>query len=112
MAAVPMTESQVKTLGIPATNSRPRRWDRGEVRPASFRPRSSIFTINATTPYTTAVMPTATTAKMTPRDTTGSVMTSLSAITMISAERMKSVRIAPAIVDDSASGPSCAAGTS
>ena len=48
---------------------------------------------------------TATTTRMTARETNGSSMTSFSAITMISAERMKSVRIAPVIVACSASGP-------
>ncbi len=40
---------------------------------------------------------------MTARETTGSSMTSFNAITMISADRMKSVRIAPATVASSAS---------
>ena len=71
-------------------------------------PTSSIFTISATTPYTTAVITTATTTRMIARDTNPSSITSLSAITMISPERMKSVRIAPAIVCSSCVRPRCA----
>ena len=48
----------------------------------------------------------ATTTRMTARRRNGSSATSLSAITMISADRMKSVRIAPATIAFSASSPS------
>ena len=50
-------------------------------------------------------MPTATTARMIARGTKDSSATSLSAITMISADRMKSVRIAPPTIDASCSAP-------
>ncbi len=53
-----------------------------------------------------------TSARITARETMGSSSTSLSEITMISADRMKSVRMAPEMVFDSASGPCRAAGTS
>lgn len=55
-------------------------------------------------------MSTATTARMIARVTKGSSFTSLSEMTMISAERMKSVRIAPlVIVFSSATCPSSCA---
>ena len=77
---------------------------------------SSIFTISATTPYTSRVMNTATTARMTARSTRPASglesSTSLRAITMISAERMKSVLIAPAIVAFSCSGVNSACSAS
>ena len=56
---------------------------------------SSILTIRATTPYTATVMTRATTTRMISRGTNAWSATSLSAITMISADRMKSVRMAP-----------------
>ena len=77
-----------------------------------WRPTSSIFTIAATTPYTRIVIATATTSRMIARDTNGSSATSLRAITMISADRMKSVRIAPATIGPSCSGPNCSCGVS
>ena len=58
------------------------------------------------------VMRTATTIKMAALEANGSSITSLRAITMISPERMKSVRMAPAMVSRSTSGPRAAAGTS
>ena len=53
----------------------------------------------------------ATTTRMTARDTNGSSDTSFSAMTMISAERMKSVRIAPVTIAFSCSGPSSTTGS-
>ncbi len=58
-------------------------------------PASSIFTMSPTTPYTSTVMPIATITRMIRRDTNGSSTTSFSEMTMISADRMKSVRTAP-----------------
>ena len=84
IAAVPTTESTARTFGMPATIPRPIRWARGRPDSTMRRPTSSIFTISATTPYTTAVIRTATTTRMTARDTKPSSMTSLSEITMIS----------------------------
>ena len=97
---------------MPVTNARPIRWARGRPDSTMRRPTSSIFTINATTPYTTAVITTATINRMTARDTKPSSMTSLSEITMISPDRMKSVRMAPAIVFSSWSTPIATAGSS
>ncbi len=73
---------------------------------------SSIFTMPATTPYTATVMTTATTRRISRRGTNGWSATSLRAITMISAERMKSVRMAPVTMKRSASSPEAAAGVS
>ena len=53
----------------------------------------------------------ATTIRMSVRDRNGSWETSLSAITMISALRIRSVRIAPEVIFFSASGPRSAAGS-
>ena len=64
----------------------------------------------ATTPYTATVMTSATTIRMMSRGTNGWSATSLRAITMISAERMKSVRMAPAVIWRSASSPTVAVG--
>ena len=62
------------------------------------RPMSSIFTITPTTPYTAIVMAIATKAR-TPAssqiDVAARLFTSFSAIAMISADKMKSVRTAP-----------------
>ena len=58
-------------------------------------------TISPTTPYTRTVMPRATTTRIAARARNDSSATSLSAITMISAERMKSVRIAPETISSS-----------
>ena len=57
-------------------------------------------------------MPMATTTRMSARDTNGSSATSLSAMTMISAERMKSVRIAPLVIVFSCSASPAATGSS
>jgi hypothetical protein len=54
-------------------------------------------------------MPTATTARITARDTNAWSATSLSEMTMISADRMKSVRTAPDTMVFS-SGTVCSAG--
>lgn len=62
------------------------------------RPMSSIFTIRATTPYAMAVMNNATMTRIAARAARGSSITSFRAITMISADKMKSVRTAPATV--------------
>ena len=58
------------------------------------------------------VMTNATTTRIASRDQNGSVATSASAITMISADRMRSVRTAPAIIFFSASGLTSVAGSS
>ena len=71
---------------------------------ARRRPMSSVFTIRATAPYTPAVIARATNTRITARESSGSSATSSSAITMISAERMKSVRIAPLTSASSSSG--------
>ena len=77
---------------------------------ARFKPMSSIFTISPTTPYTAAVMTNATTTRMMNRGQNDWSATSFSAMTMISAERMKSVRMAPAVICFSASSPTVAVG--
>ena len=56
-------------------------------RAARLSPTSSILTISATTPWTRAVMASATTTRMIARESSGSLATSLSEMTMISAER-------------------------
>ena len=56
-------------------------------------------------------MSSATTTRMTARVTNGSDDTSSSAMTMISAERMRSVRIAPETIACSCSGPTAATGS-
>jgi hypothetical protein len=63
-----------------------------------------------TTPYTAMVMTMATTTRMISRGQNDWSATSFSAITMISADRMKSVRIAPAVICFSASAPTVAVG--
>ena len=95
IATVPMTDSADSSLGMPATRPRPTFLANRDDRWVRLRPMSSIFTMPATTPYTAIVITTATTSRMISRGTNGWAATSLSAITMISAERMKSVRIAP-----------------
>ena len=77
---------------------------------ARLSPTSSIFTMTATTPYTAAVMTKATTTRMISRGQNDWSATSLSAMTMISADRMKSVRIAPDVIWRSASSPATAVG--
>ena len=84
--------------------------ERVMLRCARLNPMSSIFTIRATTPYTAAVMTKATTTRMMKRGQNDWSATSLSAITMISADRMKSVRIAPEVICFSASSPTVAVG--
>ncbi len=61
------------------------------------RPRSSSFTMAATRPYTPTVMSRAMPASTATRVLKGLPATVPSAMTMISAERMKSVRTAPRI---------------
>jgi hypothetical protein len=73
---------------------------------------SSILTMRPTTPYTSTVIATATTAKMTARETNGSSATSFRAMTMISADRMKSVRMAPLTISSSWLSPSIPTGLS
>ena len=57
-------------------------------------------------------MPIATATRMTARLRNGSSVTSLRAMTMISEERMKSVRIAPETIFFSSSGPCSTTGAS
>ena len=95
IATVPMVESADSSLGIPATRPRPTLCANVDERCARLSPMSSIFTMAATTPYTAAVMTKATTTRMISRGKNAWSATSLRAITMISADRMKSVRIAP-----------------
>ena len=109
---MPTTEIDREQLrGIAATRPRPIVWAKLERRSARCRPTSSIFTITPTTPYTAIVMTMATTTRIASRLRNGSSATSLSAITMISADRMKSVRIAPDTIAFSASSPVPARGT-
>ena len=61
--------------------------------------------MSATTPYTPTVMASATMIRMMVRDSKPSLATSFKAMTMISADRMKSVRMAPAVICFSRSSP-------
>ena len=105
IATVPMMPMAVRTFGIAVTRALPSPAVRGFS--ARRRPTSSILTMSATTPYTTRVMKTATIARITVRERKPSLATSLRAMTMISAERMKSVRIAlPVTLSSSAAASS------
>src|SRR6478735_3591246 len=111
IAAIPMTEIVASSLGVPTRRPWPILPPNPDERWVRRRPMSSSFTMIATTPYTAIVMAMATTTRITSRLRNGSLATSLSAITMISAERMRSVRIAPATIAFSASSPPSPTGT-
>ncbi|CKT65414.1 Uncharacterised protein [Mycobacterium tuberculosis] len=102
MAPIPTADSADSSLGIPATRPPPIRCPNRDAVWVRRRPTSSIWTMTATTPYTAAVMTRATMTRTMRRGTNGWSATSLRAITMISADRMKSVRIAPATSSRSA----------
>ena len=95
IAAVPTTVSAVSSFGIASTSPRPKRATPTRGSSARRSPTSSIFTIRPTKPYTSTVMAIATTVRITALNTNGSSATSFREITMISADRMKSVRTAP-----------------
>ena len=95
IATVPTAESVESSLGIPATRPRPTVCPTRDAVWVRCRPTSSILTMTATTPYTAAVRTKATTMRMMSRGTNAWSATSLRAITMISADKIKSVRIAP-----------------
>ena len=112
IAAMPTFESIDITTGIERTSPRPNEAASPSRVCVSRRPTSSIFTIRATAPYTPAVIASATSTRITARANSGSSVTSLSEITMISADRMKSVRIAPPTSASSCSGPCSLTGDS
>ncbi len=97
IAAVPTTISSFMNFGTPLTISSPSlRVAASRPFAASSRPKSSAFTISATAPYTATVI------RIPATDSTAAVIQSDmpggradSAIVMISADRMKSVLIAP-----------------
>ena len=72
---------------------------------ARARPTSSILTINATTPYTPAVMTSATTISEMRRIQKPISSTADSEMTMISADKMRSVRTAPRTICFSSAAP-------
>ena len=95
MANMPMIEIVCSTFGMAVTNPWPNLF-RNAFSPAdSFNPTSSIFTNTATAPYTMAVTTKATTISTTSCIQKLLVATSFSEITMISADKIKSVVIAP-----------------
>ena len=76
---------------------------------AIFRPMSSIFTRSATAPYTATVMTSAITARIARVDQMPSPLSRLAReMSMISVERMRSVRTAPSTSFLSSRAPSSA----
>ena len=97
MAAVPTTDRNFIRRGAVASSSLPVPRARLPAFSLRYRPASSILTMAATRPYTPTVMASAMATSTATCCPNGAFSTVPSAITMISADRMKSVRTAPLI---------------
>src|SRR5450830_54308 len=98
MATVPSTASSFISFGAAASRKRPKPRSRPMPLPwrsVRYRPASSILTMPATMPYTPTVMMAAMAISTATCWLNGALDTVPSEMTMISADRMKSVRMAP-----------------